>query len=277
MVYYYFQRKVNTMKIHYTIGETASLLGVTTQTLRYYDKIGLLSPDYVDLQTGYRYYRYQQFHIIDRIRYLQSFGMSLDDIRAVIQNGQNDCLLRHLQKERERMEQELQALLEKRRNLDWYINYCSYMDAQNIADSLYKIYQPERYIVSCPCYYKERLENMEIRLAQMKSRPEYRNESFRRQYGYCMDIPSLFRGEFYPKQYFTYLSKKPNLPEDLYCTLPAGEYLCMRTQLLHEDWDADLLSAYFFNLDQPKLAVALEFEDNLIDWSDAWYEVQILL
>ena len=51
----------------------------------------------------------------------------------------------------------------------------------------------------------------------------------------------------------------------------------MRTQLLHEDWDADLLSTYFFNLDQPKLAVALEFEDNLIDWSDAWYEVQILL
>ena len=34
------------MKEKYTIGETAVLLGVSTQTLRYYDKIGLLPPKY---------------------------------------------------------------------------------------------------------------------------------------------------------------------------------------------------------------------------------------
>lgn len=265
------------MKTHYTIGETASLLGVTTQTLRYYDKIGLLSPDYVDTQTGYRYYRYQQFHIIDRIRYLQGLGMSLENIRTVIQNGKNDYLLRHLQAERQRMERELQALLIRRKNLDWYIDYCSYMDAQNPAESLYKIYQPERYIVSCPCYYKEDLADMEIRLAQTKSRQAYQNESFHRQYGYRLDIPALFRGEFYPKQYFTYFSGKPQLTEELYGILPAGEYLCLRAQVLHENWDADLLRAYFSNIKQPQLALALEFEDNLTDWSDAWYEVQILL
>ncbi|BAK97679.1 hypothetical protein OBV_04810 [Oscillibacter valericigenes Sjm18-20] len=40
------------MKEHNTIGETAELLGVFTQTLRYYDK----SPKYIDEKNRYRYY-----------------------------------------------------------------------------------------------------------------------------------------------------------------------------------------------------------------------------
>ena len=75
------------MKKYYTIGETAALLGVTTQTLRYYDKIGLLSPAYCDENTGYRYYVYKQFHYIDRIKYLQGFGMQLKDIKEIIHSG----------------------------------------------------------------------------------------------------------------------------------------------------------------------------------------------
>lgn len=75
------------MKKYYTIGETAALLGVTTQTLRYYDKISLLSPAYCDENTGYRYYVYKQFHYIDRIKYLQGFGMQLKDIKEIIHSG----------------------------------------------------------------------------------------------------------------------------------------------------------------------------------------------
>lgn len=62
------------MKEFYRIGETASLMGITTQTLRFYDKIGLVKPVKTDPRTGYRYYAYEQFHFIDRIKYLQSLG-----------------------------------------------------------------------------------------------------------------------------------------------------------------------------------------------------------
>lgn len=72
------------MKEYYRIGETASLMGITTQTLRFYDKIGLVKPVRIDPKTGYRYYKYEQFHFIDRIKYLQSLGMPLDDIKEVI-------------------------------------------------------------------------------------------------------------------------------------------------------------------------------------------------
>ena len=72
------------MKEYYRIGETASLMGITTQTLRFYDKIGLVKPVKIDQRTGYRYYAYEQFHFIDRIKYLQSLGMPLDDIKEVM-------------------------------------------------------------------------------------------------------------------------------------------------------------------------------------------------
>ena len=42
----------------FTIGKMASLTGISVQALRYYDKLGLLRPTYVNPTTGYRYYSY---------------------------------------------------------------------------------------------------------------------------------------------------------------------------------------------------------------------------
>lgn len=46
------------MKRYYSIGETAKLLGISTQTLRHYEKIDLLYPKLTDEKTGYRYYSF---------------------------------------------------------------------------------------------------------------------------------------------------------------------------------------------------------------------------
>jgi len=265
------------MKEYYSIGETAELLGVSTQTLRYYDKIGLLSPRHVDDKNGYRFYCYDQFHIIDRIRYLQGFGLSLEEIQNIMQNGKVDKLLACLKQKQNETKRELVELSGRLNDIDWCINYFTYMAKEDTPDYIYTIQQPKRYIIKSPCYYKEPLPNMEIRLAQVKSRKEYACVKFHRQYGYKLDINSFFLRKFYPIEYFTYLSGKPDLDSSLYEELPAGEYFCFRTQLLHEDWNAEPLVAFFSNKAKPILILALEFEDNLLDWSDAWYELQILL
>jgi DNA-binding transcriptional MerR regulator len=266
------------MKEFYTIGETAALLGVTTQTLRYYDKIGLLSPHHTDPVSHYRYYCYHQFHLIDRIRYLEGFGLSLEEIRQIIRSGKVDQLLNYLREQRQETIRELRNLQDRVKDIDWYLDYFSYMGTQKAGENLYRIQQPERYIIKCPCYYREPLPDMEIRLAKVKSRPEYAHVKFHRQYGYSLDIESLFHREFYPREYFIFLNQKPQeLAPSQYDVLPEGEYLCIRTQLLHEDWDPEPLTAYFSNKERPKLTLAMEFEDNLVDWSDAWYELQALL
>lgn len=265
------------MKKLYTIGETAMLLGVTTQTLRYYDKIGLLSPIYSDENTGYRYYSYTQFHYIDRIKYLQTFGMSLDDIKDIIHSGSVDRLLPYLREKKRQSENELENLKKRINDIEWYIDYFTYLDKDKNSDYLYKVQKDERYIIKAQCHYKEPLPNMEIRLAAVKSRKEYENLSFRRQYGYIINFEAMMKQEFYPMEYFVYLREKPDISEKLYDSLPAGEYLCFRTQALKENWNPDILTEYFKNKKKPKLILALEFEDNLVEYSNAWYEIQILL
>lgn len=265
------------MKRYYTIGETASLLGITTQTLRYYDKIGLLSPEHCDENTGYRYYSFTQFHYIDRIKYLQGFGMQLKDIQKIIHSGRVDCLLPYLEKKKRAAVEELEALQGTIKDIEWYIDYFTYLDKGKNADYLYKIQLEDRYIIKSPCYYMEPLSNMEFRLAGVKSKKEYEKLYFRRQYGYKVNVESLMKQEFYPMEYFIFLREKPDIDKKLYDVLPAGEYLCFRTQALRENWNPDVLTDYFKNKEMPKLALALEFEDNLVEYSQAWYEIQILL
>ena len=43
------------MKKFFTIGEAAKLVGMTAETLRHYDRIGLVSPHKTDEWTKYRY------------------------------------------------------------------------------------------------------------------------------------------------------------------------------------------------------------------------------
>jgi len=66
------------------IGELAKICGVNIQTLRYYDKIGLLCADMIDDSTGYRYYQPEKIQVFGTITALKQLGFSLDEIRRFL-------------------------------------------------------------------------------------------------------------------------------------------------------------------------------------------------
>lgn len=68
-----------------TIGQMAELNRTTTQTLRHYDKIGLLSPCCTDPHTGYRYYHINQSARLDMIQYLKACGIQLEEIKQQLE------------------------------------------------------------------------------------------------------------------------------------------------------------------------------------------------
>lgn len=72
-----------------TISELANKLSVSTRTLRYYDKIGLLSPAHYN-NSGYRMYRYNDLTKLQYILSLKFLGFSLNEIKAfVYENEEN--------------------------------------------------------------------------------------------------------------------------------------------------------------------------------------------
>ena len=67
-----------------TIKEFALLCSCNTQTLRYYDRIGLLKPCRVDQWTNYRYYEKEQALDFIKIKHLQSADFSIDEIKILL-------------------------------------------------------------------------------------------------------------------------------------------------------------------------------------------------
>ena len=67
-----------------TILEFARLCSTSTQTLRYYDRIGLLKPSRVDNWTGYRYYEKEQAQDFFKIKNLQLADFSIAEIQSLV-------------------------------------------------------------------------------------------------------------------------------------------------------------------------------------------------
>jgi DNA-binding transcriptional MerR regulator/effector-binding domain-containing protein len=68
----------------FSIGEFARLGGVSIRTLRHYDEIGLLRPAAVDPDTGYRGYSAAQLGQINRVMALKELGLSLAQVRRLL-------------------------------------------------------------------------------------------------------------------------------------------------------------------------------------------------
>lgn len=92
-----------------SIGTMAALRGTSVQTLRLYDKKGLLPAARIDPDSGYRYYTNGQIFFFQTIRLLQRTGMSLAEIRETLQKDPVD--LRSLWDSQEK------AILQKQQEL----------------------------------------------------------------------------------------------------------------------------------------------------------------
>lgn len=69
-----------------SIGQMSKINNVSIQALRHYEKLGILSPSYINPNTGYRYYSIEDFVKIGLIKQCKSLGLSLDEIKEVIYN-----------------------------------------------------------------------------------------------------------------------------------------------------------------------------------------------
>lgn len=72
-----------------SIGKLSKITGVHIQSLRYYEKIGILIPAFVDTDSKYRYYSFSQIKIVEAIQYCVELDIPLKNFSAFISNDQN--------------------------------------------------------------------------------------------------------------------------------------------------------------------------------------------
>lgn len=74
----------------YSIGEVAKICNVSKKALRYYDKIGLISPDYISGENGYRYYNRETLLFVPVIKYYKQMGFKLDEMKVLMESNRYD-------------------------------------------------------------------------------------------------------------------------------------------------------------------------------------------
>lgn len=92
-----------------SIGEFSKICGVSTKTLRYYDEIGLIHPDEINPENGYRYYSIGRLKKMLLINRLKSFHFSLEEIKVILEQ-EEEKLYTALHRKRNELQEKLHDL-----------------------------------------------------------------------------------------------------------------------------------------------------------------------
>ena len=71
-------------KEYYTIGEVGKICNISAKALRYYDKIGVISPDYICEENGYRYYSRKTLLTVPVMKYYKQMGFKLEEMQELL-------------------------------------------------------------------------------------------------------------------------------------------------------------------------------------------------
>ena len=97
-------------KSYYSIGKVSTLCCVPIKTLRYYDKIGLLVPEYRKDESNYRYYTQDQILTLFIIRKLKLLGIPLKEIHEIISSRDSAAMGKCIQERLQGISQAIEDL-----------------------------------------------------------------------------------------------------------------------------------------------------------------------
>ncbi len=260
----------------FTIGQTSKIFDVSVQTLRYYSKVGILMPHFVNPQNGYRYYSYEQFHIIDRIKYLRHLGLSIDEIRTIYSTPQTtDELKKDLDAQSKRLSSEINRLQKLAREVNRYKNYFSFQGNNDIGYVPYSLHKNERRLLCVSCKNKTR-EQYHIDLLKLRHSAPYKGLEVFRQFVLILDINDLKKNIITPLKIGFFitdecsLKSSPNILQ-----LPANDFICFQGKILTDDWCSDFAIKIAEKLGICGAAIACEYENSLLEYKKCVYEVEI--
>ena len=102
----------------FQIGTVAKLFHLSVSSLRHYEDIGLLKPEYVSPESGYRYYSARQFEVLSSIRYLRALDLPLPEIADFLKNKDVDRIEEKLRQQKQAVIERQQALQRVERRID---------------------------------------------------------------------------------------------------------------------------------------------------------------
>ena len=129
------------------IGQLAKKSGFTRDTIRYYEKFGLITPDY-RRESNYREYGSEALSVLRFIEKTKRLGLTLAEIKETIKTFQNqsyscDRALTIVNAKLEKIDEEITRLERYKSNLYELIEFCQHKTKSNQCLAFEKLWDDE--------------------------------------------------------------------------------------------------------------------------------------
>jgi len=265
------------MKELLSIGEVAKLKGISIKALRYYEKIGLLKPYYINPDTNYRYYHIDQLLEIEFISMFRKAGIDVGELSGIFTDDNAVKIAQF-------SEVHTEIAQKKIRELENAI-----LLFQELSK---KISSDQRLPENGGAYIKNLDERHIIKSSLDRSPMDYtvydnyfnvysriRRENFLTVYatGTVIDLDLESLDVRYKNMYIEVLP--PNLPANaLLEVIPGGDYLCVNFFQCDKEVQLAKLAAALVKMNtRPNLILQVDTFYDVINYKNPLLEIQCLL
>ena len=177
---------------YFTAGELASVFGISKQSLLYYDKIHLLSPDFIS-ENGYRHYSIDQYLDLEIIVNLRSLDIPINDIQEYLNNRsrehldeifrKKDCVCQDIIRENERIRNSIATITDKLND-----------ERKELRNQVFIRSYPPRYIKINPLTQKDSGKDRIVLFAKASHKNMHNRCLLEKQQGWIISQEDFFSG-----------------------------------------------------------------------------------
>ena len=262
--------QVMQMESYFSISEAAKIVGLTSETLRHYDRIDLVKPCKKDQWSGYRYYSEQEIVRLNTIQALRCMDLSLKEIKKVLEYDNLEEIVEFLKRAEQKANQKIEQLKYAKSKIQ--LARADYEKKQNGKQMHHDIFYQqidERVILLSNSMQEPTLSN----LWNYHSHFYQQTNDLQKQNYLFEDLAGIYTKDG-KSSLFAVCIEYPN-KKDL-VVLPSGTYICANCS---EEDREDILKKLLNTIKQkyekePEFIVQMVVISGILQWN---YQIQIFL
>ena len=256
------------MQEYFSVGEAAKAVHTTSETLRHYDRIGLVKPSKKDAWTNYRYYTEQDIVRLNTVRALQLMDLPLQEIKKVLEYDDLEKIIDFLRQTEQKADEKIAALQYSKSKIQLAkADYERKLQAQQTFQGIILKDLPERVILLSDTLEVPTLDNLWNYLSHFydKVTPALKDRFF------FEDLAGIYSEEGLTRLFAVCIRY---VEIDGLRTLPKGKYLCASCTEEHREQTLQELvrMARTQYGAEPTFTVQIIVVSGILQWN---YEVQV--
>lgn len=258
-----------------SIGNISRQTGVHIKSLRYYDRIGILPPAYIDPETGYRYYDFAQIQLVEAIQLCVELDIPLNQFTEFLTKDKKSIRYGKLIAYGSMLaDEKIKAINDKLHILDEMQKHIRHAENYRFHNGPIKRSMPEKHCWTVP--YEGRQRNTDYHLKFNRALEDISRRGLR--IGSEAGLLMLCRRGAAERFLYIDVDQEENeapLPEEI-VHLPATSCICMKTD--HSDIEqASLLFPDLFGREYDRIIMETELFPDHYYFSHPHYEIRCSL